>query len=235
MDAIPTAAILRSRSAWWSLLAATAALLALLMLAAAAEAKNRPSCKPKGSKTVALTQGIRVYRTSRREGRGTTAQTVTRTYACRNRTRRRIRMSTLFSGPGNQVFGTEAYGIRLGGRFVAYGLRDVSNTRDKGGFPTPGDKVLRIDVTRGQARKTLTATPDETTLTDIALTERGAVAWITKNGVSPPASYVVALADAAGTRTLAAGTDIAPGSLAVSSSFVYWMRAGGAFARGITY
>lgn len=227
MNASPTAAILRSRSGRWFLLAA--ALVALLVPPAVAEAKKRPSCKPKHSKTVALNEAIRVYRIHRRKG------DVTRTYACRTKTGRRIRMSSL--GVENDIFdvGTSAYRIQLRGRFVAYGLKDVDDARAKAGAPIPGDKVLRIDITRRHGRKTLATTPNFATLKDIALTERGAVAWIVKNNVPPPTSYVVALADAAGTRTLAAGTDIARGSLAMSRSFVYWKRAGSAFARKLTY
>lgn len=220
MNASAAAASSRSRSARWILLAVAVALLALL-LPAAAEAKKRPGCKPKGSRTVEANKAIRVYRISRDTGDAK----VTRIYACRLKTRRRTRMSSL-SDDSTYATGTLAYRIQLRGRFVAYGLTYVDDARAKFAPQEPGppDKVVRIDITRRQARKTLAETAN---LSDLALTGRGAVAWIVPNAV--------ALADAAGTRTLAAGTDIAPGSLAVSSSFVYWMQAGSAFARKLTY
>jgi hypothetical protein len=132
-----------------ALIAAATALALLAAPLSTAEAKKHPSCKPKGAKTVAVNEAIRVYRISRRKGH----EKVTRTYACRNKTRRRVRMSSLHVGDkditeGGGDFGTVAYGIQLRGRFLAYGLRDVSDARSKYMQPQPGDKVLRIDITR---------------------------------------------------------------------------------------
>ena len=57
----------------------------------------------------------------------------------------------------------------------------------------------------------------------------GAVAWIAENEIGPPhgpPEYEVNAVDKTGNRTLAAGTDIAPSSLALAGSTLYWTQGG---------
>lgn len=204
-----------------ALVAATAALAALAAPLSTAEAKKkRPTCKPRHSKTVEVNKAVRVYRISGKRAGNPFA----RTYACRLKTRRRIRMSS-FADDGVYASGSEAYKIQLRGRFVAYGLRHIDDARAKY-FPENllPDDVVRVDVTSKSPRRTL-ATPGD--LSDLALTGRGAVAWL-----APGRS--VGLADGAGSRTLATGA-VQAGSLGISSTFVYWTKAATAFSAKLTY
>lgn len=216
-----------------ALVAATAALAALAAPLSTAEAKKRPSCKPRHSRTVEVNKAMRVYRIARKTKGG---EKVTRTYACRLKTRRRFRLSSLTTDADGLDTGTSAVKLQLRGRYLAYALQDVDFLRSKTGVaPAPGDKVVRLDITRKSAKKMLGQTPTDSTVTDLALTGRGTVAWIFRSDVPPPpASFTVTLADKAGTRALASGPDVVPGSLAISSTFVYWRRAATAFSAKLT-
>lgn len=62
--------------------------------------------------------------------------------------------------------------------------------------------------------------------TAIVVKADGAIAWIVKTAVFPPLAYEVHALDRTGSRTLAAGGDIAPHSLALAGSTLYWTQDG---------
>ena len=66
----------------------------------------------------------------------------------------------------------------------------------------------------------------------IVLNSRGSVAWIagTKSVAGTPGQYQVHAFDRTGARTLAVGADIAPTSLALAGSTLYWTQGGEPFS-----
>jgi hypothetical protein len=66
-------------------------------------------------------------------------------------------------------------------------------------------------------------------VTDIELRSNGAVGWIAFNNQAPAAGWEVRRADRRGSYLLAAGPSIAPTSLALSGTRLYWTDSGKAF------
>jgi hypothetical protein len=64
-------------------------------------------------------------------------------------------------------------------------------------------------------------------VTDLELKPNGSVAWIARNPFVPGGRVEVHRADTTGAATLAAGADIAPASLAITETLMYWLTATG--------
>ncbi len=70
--------------------------------------------------------------------------------------------------------------------------------------------------------------------TEIVVNAAGSVAWIAAmEGEHGPDGYEVHVADRAGARLLATGLNIAPGSLALAGSTLYWMQGGVAMSASV--
>jgi hypothetical protein len=65
-------------------------------------------------------------------------------------------------------------------------------------------------------------------VTSLVLKSDGAVAWIARNKPigEPATSYEVHAVDKTGARLLAAGDEIAPGSLVLAGGTLYWTQGG---------
>ncbi len=125
--------------------------------------------------------------------------------------------------------------ITLAGSVVAY--EDESST--PGGAGENGFEqwiIVVRDLRNGRTLRSLpTAIANPPTqgftgngpATDIVLKDDGSVAWIVETALASPtraAEYEVHVADKAGSRLVASGTDIDPRSLALANSTVYWTQ-----------
>ena len=205
------------------LLVATAALCVSVVAATAADAR-RP-CASRGSRTVLATAGTRIFT---RPARVAPRYRVTRWYGCAYGTDRRFRLATV-GEPG--IFVTAVRPVRLVGHLVAY-----SDYYEGPAGGTLADVRVRDLRSGRQVVSQQAGTPDaeerQRPVEDLELKADGAVAWIeASEPVSPPPAgavmYRVRKRDAGGAAvTLDEGPDIAPRSLAVSASTVYWTRGG---------
>jgi hypothetical protein len=62
--------------------------------------------------------------------------------------------------------------------------------------------------------------------TEIVVKSDGAVAWIVEAEAAEPKEYEVRAVDKGGSRVLARGRDVGPGSLALGGSTLYWTQGG---------
>ena len=178
-----------------------------------AQARQPAVCAKKAGKTLLATRDARVFK---RSGQF---------YACLRRARRAFRLG----GRGGD-FGDDAIGnLALRGRFVAYSLHKSS-----------GRTVRVKELRRGRMIHDVDAgsVGPFDFLTDIRLARNGSVAWIvTAQPIDVPMNpnatpidylpfYEVRKADRAGHTLLDGGRDVAPGSLRLRGTLVYWRRAG---------
>jgi hypothetical protein len=137
-----------------------------------------------------------------------------RAYVCDLRTRR-VRPLGTFERSETSAVG--AYRPVASGRFVAFDLVNCDRVGCEGG----GIRVA--DARTGRRRRSAPSPPNSAPVTDLAVNANGSVAWIRGLG---GASREVRKLDRTGEAVLDVATDIAPGSLALAASKVYWMRGG---------
>lgn len=113
-------------------------------------------------------------------------------------------------------------GIALAGRYVAFGMADCPEVHPcgspGGGGPPFLTSVNVLNMETGQRMKTRETYP----ITDLALTPKGAVAWIERHEVRmahTPSQF-------SNPPVLASSPAIEPHSLALSGSHLYWTEAG---------
>lgn len=174
--------------------------------------KAKPACAKKGSKTVASSRAARVFATGTKESG--------RLYGCWKANGRRVRLATRAS----ELEASSGFSdVRLVGRYVAWFADATDLTCAKYQQCPPGYSNYSgaVHVYDLRARRTVRTAAGIVTSPGLALTQRGAVAWISGSG---PTAEVHA-ADGAGTRTLDTGA-IAPASLKAEISIVSWVRDG---------
>ena len=187
------------------------ALVALVaMPATASAAKKRRTCTPKGSKTLAQNERVRVYR----KRRGPDVP-----YVCAFKTRRSTAL------PNNEP-GVDGYSrFALAGKFVAFGYYPACGVCvDEGNFVEVFDAVRR----RGRSIKLDDDDDGKVTrVTDIEVTGRGAVAWISRDQRTATDVFVQKAERGVTTATLLdSGAGVALRSLARSGSTLYWTKDG---------
>ena len=151
-----------------------------------------------------------------------------KTTACSRLTGRRYALGDFGAAPGVGDFALVRH-VALAGSYLAYEL--VSDGRSG-----PSDVVLVRRAASGRIRRQVSAneerseawdfTPDKG-ISDLVLRRDGSVAWVVKSLFGQPLRREVHKVDAGGHVLLdfdANATEIQAGSLALSSSFVYWMH-----------
>jgi hypothetical protein len=183
-----------------------AATAASSTVAGAGETSSRASassrCATQGT-TIAANAGVRVYRIGPRDGY--TA------YACALRSGRRVALGPFDADQGG------ARAFRLAGRYVAY--EEYTCDRRCGG------RIVVFDALRRRVARAIPTPSFALAVTDLEVTPRGSVSWI-RQIAATQTEREVRRADASGEAPLDRGPDIEPGSLARSSSRVYWTKAG---------
>lgn len=195
----------------------TLGLLLLLAVAVAqpAEAAKRgaPTCAKDGTATVRQSAAVRVYSELTDEGNDVTHDSL---YGCWRATGRRIRLTLGYSSSG---FDQSYANVRLAGHRVALSVKRSSDACKYGCTDRSAAGSGAIEVTDVKLRRRLRSVslPFPGLVSDVALTGRGGVAWITGNQVQ--------VADGLSTRTL--DTGVVPDSLdAAGLSTVSWVRDG---------
>jgi hypothetical protein len=166
---------------------------------ATARAKSR-ACFPKGSYTYAATHRARLF--SRDVPAGAMANDATRVYGCLFRTGRRVLLERVFEDESLKI-----QHVRFAGPFVAYAIETCLE---------PGlcdMRAVAANLRDPGVRQHPTAPA-----TDLELSPRGNVAWISQSGSDLRVHLDGAVIDAA--------RDIEPTSLAMSGSVLYWTRGG---------
>jgi hypothetical protein len=183
--------------------------------AAPGSAPGRPGCHLTGT-TIDAGPGGRVFIRATRE--------IDRVLLCSYRTGRRTPLGT------DDCFNSiEVELTRFSRRLLAVGLLSCG----------PGGSVATLDVRRtrnGRRIRRVRAVPAPPflpgalmRLTDLVLRGDGALAWIveTRDTATAPPRYQVRTSLGGSESTLLAeGADIAPGSLALARSTLYWTQAG---------
>ena len=146
-----------------------------------------------------------------------------RVFFCSQRTGRRAAL-----GWDDCSNAAEVQVVRVGRRFLALDLFSCG----------PGGTASAIDLRRtgdGRRVRRLAATPGPATagaladVTDLVLRADGALAWIVElrdSPSSPPRYELRRALRGAAAELVAQGPDIAPGSLALAGSTLYWMQGG---------
>lgn len=173
-------------------------------------AKKKRTCYPKGSKTLAQNERVRVFR----KRRGPDVP-----YVCAFQTRRAFKLPSVENG-------LSAYGrFALAGKFVAFRFYPAC-----GLCVDESNHVEVFDAVRRRGRSIMLDDDDDgkvTRVTDIEVTGRGAVAWISRDLKTPADVFVQKAERGATTPTLLdSGTGIALRSLARSGSTLYWTKDG---------
>ena len=145
------------------------------------------------------------------------------------------RRSYSLGGPTN--FDAEGGGGRA--HYTLAGVILASESVSVQEFPAPGRPKLEtyVEVENLRTGRVLHKVPTGTNgpssiglgpVTSLVLKSDGAVAWIAQNNpIGDPATfYEVHAVDTTGERTLASGAEIAPGSLALAGSTLYWTQDG---------
>ena len=178
--------------------------------ATASAAKKRRTCTPKGSSTVVQNARVRVYR--KRRGPDVI-------YVCAFKTRRSARL------PSNEP-GVDGYGpFALSGKYVAFGYYPSCGVCvDEGNF------LWVYDAVRRRGRFVRLDDDDDgkvTRITDLEVTGRGSVAWISRDMKTPTDVFVQKSERGSdGPTLLDSGADISRRSLARSGGTLYWTKGG---------
>jgi hypothetical protein len=194
---------------------------AVAVTAGAAAAKPTAGCHPAHSTTLAATAKARVFRT-----RGFSRDTHTHaTYGCLESHKRPVR----FYVPD---FPTGYDHIALAGRFVAY----AAYSDCAADFCDPNSVVLQ-DLVTGKTTFADGAALRVATISGLVLRTDGALAWIQSsfdaNGSTQPGLEVAKAEHGQPAVVLDSGTDIAPDSLALAGTTLYWTRGGKPFSAGL--
>jgi hypothetical protein len=151
-------------------------------------------------------------------------------YVCGYRTGRTRRLDRQVSPQCSSLEGCEGTTqVALAGRYVAYD----AFASDRNGATSAllvFDVVRRRPSVRWISPEPTPEQPVRTTITDLVLTSRAELAWITtsSNRAQPPGEATQVLADTDGTnRVLDEGPSVDAGSLAMSAiARVYWTNGG---------
>jgi hypothetical protein len=150
-------------------------------------------------------------------------------FGCVYRTGRRSEVGEApepdYGGPGG---GTGVIDETLAGTFIAYAETHFSpyNVSDKYVFvrDLSTGRVVH-EVPTGVAVKPVPGQVGLGTVVALVVEGDGSVAWIVGTGPEN-GTYQVHAVDGAGSRVLAVGADIDPGSLALAGSTLYWTQSG---------
>src|SRR5215210_6728240 len=155
-------------------LARTLALAFMLVLCVAfagpaGAALKRPTCKLKGSKTIAQNSFARLYERGRN------------LYGCRRSSGRRVRLATRTDGVDLDSYTISAYSnVRLAGRFVAWAssVTDVScKAACPPGYDGTQSSVEVFDMRRRRGRRVAV---EPNGAREVAVSGTGRVAWATR-------------------------------------------------------
>lgn len=185
---------------------------------AAASRGHHSHCAPPHARTIASDRYVRVYSIARKTPRQR------HTYACLLRSGSTVALTRRIRNPSESIDH-----VALAGRIVAY-------TDSVFGVDTGSTDIVVVNVA---SRRTLLAIPGVggyvdacvisfRKVTDLAVTDRGIVAWIVRAGSQcKTATFEVYGAQrSAGPALLAKGPSIAPGSVRVSNQTVSWENGG---------
>jgi len=200
---------------------------AVLLPAGAAPASAAKKITCSSGTTVLASKDARVFTVTRGQ--------VRRLLACKTGGRKVRRIGLMGRNVPASEFGIERKTLRLTGRYLAYGARACSQEE------FCESQVDVVSIRTGKTVLASIATPgapgDDDFVTDVVLSDRGHVAWISHatvvNDATPIARYVTAkarrtdagLAPAQLPVTLGTGLDIASTSLALGGGHVYWTQA----------
>lgn len=191
-------------------------LVGVLAVAAGAGGPDAASARPadciSAGRTIDAGPGGRVYR-----------RPTGRVYLCSYQSGRRTAI-----GWDDCFNALEVRSTRFSGRFLAVGLfscnqggsgstLDLRRTRD-------GRRIRRVPAVPG-----LFVPGSVNLVTDLVLRGNGVMAWMVElrdTAQSPPRYQVRASERGTGSTLLAEGADIAPGSLALAVSTLYWIQSG---------
>ena len=218
---------------------ALAAGLSLAAAPAQAATRSKP-CRPKGSVTVAKSDGVRVYLLPALNDAG--KEVAGKYFACRYSTNKAYVLAEYSRGshggaPGGPN-GDLVNIVRISGTWVAAGLRHVQED-----LCCSGALIRRIDLATGATQDVCvrvtecSRTKRDNEVTDLDLMPGGQLAWIDRyididtNG--KPLTYIVGRFDSRGATLLDSGADVDPRSVATSGSIVYWTRSGTPYSSDI--
>jgi hypothetical protein len=192
---------------------------AALLVPASPEAQSTSACASSGSKTSLASRYVRVF-TKPRIVRP--RYRVRRWYGCLYSRGAKIPLATV-GEPG--IFTTAVSEPHISRAFVGLGLEYEG--------PAGGNygqiKVVNLRTGRALVNEPAAEGDEETRTTgvpDLALKANGSVAWIVAVRQDSGTVYRVVRHDLNGRAVLDSGSDIDPSSLALSSSTLYWTRAG---------
>ena len=192
---------------------------AVLAPPATAGTARAAACSPRGSKAVAANAQARVYtRPGRRDDN---------LFGCLLSVGRPVALGKEL---GADLQGIEV--VQLAGRYVAVTVSDCGlNCGEAVNVYDLRSRRKTVDEPAVAAPQAL----DETDVTDLELSERGAVAWIgqTDEEDDPRLFRYVYAVDKGGKRRLDGGLDVAAESLALSGRFVYWSKGDTPFAAAL--
>ena len=195
---------------------------ALAVPATVPSAAGAATCQVSGSKPEEASRSARVFsrRESRRaEGRRTRAP-VRAWYGCLHSRGRRVGLGVVGAAG---VFLDRIAPVRLAGRYVGHANEFTASPGD-----ATGAVVLVTDLRTGRVKRRFENAPTFSTydVTDLELSVTGSVAWIARvrSGAGGAEIHEVVKMDSttATAQVLDAGPSIAPDSLALSGSTLYW-------------
>jgi hypothetical protein len=198
------------------LVIAGAWVLGSLFFPGGAVAAKRPTCEVPRSKTYLANQAVRVFTTRHRAetSLGPAVDVVLRACLRRHRQPFGLARRSAVDTAGFEDFAN----VTLSGRHVAFTVRSCDR---HGMFCAGGIRVWDVRARR------LVRSSNGTWASDLELHPNGSVAWITAplTLTAPATEAAVRVNDRAGERTLATGA-IAPYSLALGGSMLYWTEEG---------
>ncbi len=177
--------------------------------ALAPAARGKQSCNvPRGGKTILLSREARVYK-----HRG-------RTSLCITMSGRRIRLGD--EDPDRSFPSViRVRSLRLSKRYLAYVYESSREETERFiySYSLRAPKRRSFVAEQREAERTQGAPSG---VTDLEVSDRGALAWIVQNAYASPPRPEVHVADKAGARVLDSSPGIERGSLALARGRVYW-------------
>jgi hypothetical protein len=191
--------------------------------AAGARHKARPKCPYSAAESVIANSQAEVYGAP---GRGT-YEGLDEAFGCAYAQGRSYRLSTI----------EECLGSSSGGCGVSFELEILAGSVVAYTAEAKGPQRYGVFVRNLRNGRLLhVATSATGPVEDLVVKSDGAVAWVVQkrprpeNLSGPPAESEIYAFDKSGKRLLASGTEIAPNSLALAGSTLYWTQGGKAFS-----
>ena len=197
------------------LVVALAAAIPAISATAGQAAKEGPTCKRAGSKTVAQNRAVRVYTVTHSDAK--------RLIACRRSTGRR---ATLFSNAGEELYTSSTFdSVRLRGYYVAWSS-STTDSSCKASCPDPNYNATTssIRLHNVRTRRSRIVSDESPVSRALVVSNRGGVAWASHSAGMGPVEIRISVR-AGDIRVLDRGR-IDPRSLSIEIEIISWKRDG---------